>query len=270
MKRLDSKVAIITGGASGMGEAAARRFCAEGASVVLADIQEAAGLAVEASIRQTGGEASFIRTDLTVEADVENLVTRTVEKYGAVDVLFSNAGVKNRLGTSDTIPEGEWDRVFDTNVKGTFFCVKHAVRHMVARQSGSIIVNASVAGFFALPSQPAYNASKAAQIHFAKSVAADFGKHNVRCNVICPGPIGGAFATKYIYESEDAMLQARRGSVQLVPMGRIGTVHEVADVAVFLASPESSFVNGAMITIDGGMSLGADIIGLSSRLGGQS
>lgn len=269
-QRLKSKVAIITGGASGMGETTAHVFCRQGATVVLADINEQEGQAVLSRIQKAGGEALFIRTDLTVEADVERLIDQTLNRYGRLDVLFSNAGVKNGLAKAHAISEEDWDWVLDTNLKGTFFCVKHAVPHMMAQHSGSIVVNASVAGVLALPNQPAYNASKAAEIQFAKSVAADYGQYNIRCNVICPGPIGGAFATKYIFTSPDEAERGKSGVGQMIPLGRMGTSDEVANVVAFLASEESSYVSGAMITIDGGMTLGVDIIGMATRFGAGS
>lgn len=270
MGRLDSKIAIITGGASGMGKITGRLFAEEGASVVLADINAEAGTAAAAEIGAAGVEVRFVHTDLTSEADVARLVQTTIDSFGRVDVLFSNAGVKNPLGAAHTIGENDWDWVLDTNAKGTFFCVKHVVGHMIEQRAGSIVINASVAGFFALPNQPAYNASKAAEIHFGRSVAAEYGRYNIRCNTICPGPIGGDFATKYIYRDAEEARNGARGTGELVPLGRLGSSEEVAKVALFLASEESSYVTGAAIPVDGGMTLGMDVIGLSTRFGAQS
>jgi NAD(P)-dependent dehydrogenase (short-subunit alcohol dehydrogenase family) len=269
MTRLESRVAIITGGASGMGQTAARVFCREGARVVLADVNAEGGEAAAQELRAGGGDVRFIKTDLTVESEVAALVEQTVATHGRLDVLFSNAGVKNSLGAADTISEADWDWVLNTNLKATFFCVKHAAPTMISQSGGSIIVNASVAGFFAMPNQPAYNASKAAEIQFARSVAADYGRYNVRCNVICPGPIGGPFAAKFIFADAERAREAGQGVGQIVPLGRMGASEEVASVALFLASDESSYVNGATISIDGGMTLGFDVVGLAAKFGGH-
>ncbi|MEU1994153.1 SDR family NAD(P)-dependent oxidoreductase [Nocardia gamkensis] len=270
MGKLDGKVAIITGGASGMGRIAGQLFAREGAKVVLADINAEAGKLAAEEIAAAGGEARFVEADLTSESDIEALVAATVDSYGRIDVLFSNAGVKNPLGPAHTISEKDWDWVVDTNVRGTFFCVKHVAPHMVEQRSGSIVINASVAGFFALPNQPAYNASKAAEVHFGRSVAAEYGRYNIRCNVICPGPIGGDFATKYIYRDEEEAQRGKRGVGELVPLGRLGSSDEVANVALFLASEDSSYVTGASIPVDGGLTLGLDVINLATRFGRQS
>ena len=270
MARLDSKVAIITGGASGMGRVTAHLFAREGARVVLADIDAEAGEVTAQEIVDNGGDALFVKTDLTAEKDTASLVETVMARHGRIDVLFSNAGVKNPLGASHTVEQKDWDWVLNTNTRGTFLCVKHVAPHMIEQRSGNIVINASVAGFFALPNQPAYNASKAAEIHFGRSVASEYGRYNIRCNTICPGPIGGDFATKYIHRDAEEAERSRRGTEELVPLGRRGTSEEVANVALFLASEESSYITGATIPVDGGMSLGLDVIGLSARLGVQS
>lgn len=220
-----------------------------------------------AELRDGGADALFVETDLREESAVAHLVDRTVSAHGRVDVLFSNAGVKNPLGPADTIEGKDWDWVLDTNTKATFLLAKHVVPHMKAQRSGSVVVNASAAGLWAPPNQPAYNASKSAEIHLARSLVADYGRNNVRVNAICPGPIGGDFAAKYIYKDPAKAERGQRGIGMLVPLGRMGSPEEVANVALFLASDESSFVTGAVIPIDGGMTPGIDVIGLSSRLG---
>jgi NAD(P)-dependent dehydrogenase (short-subunit alcohol dehydrogenase family) len=266
-KRLDGKISIITGGSSGMGRTAARLFCQEGARVVLADINVPDGERTADELRKNGFDAVFVETDLTQEGHIERLVQTTVTTYGGVDVLFSNAGVKNPLGRIDGIPTKEWDWVLDVNTKATFLLVKHVVPHMIQKRSGAIVVNGSVAGLSGLPNQSAYNVSKAAELHLTRSVAAEYGLYGIRCNAIAPGPIGGEFATKYIFESEAQAQATQQGIGMIVPLRRMGTPIEVAEVALFLASDASSYVTGAVIPVDGGLTLGIDVIGLTAQLG---
>lgn len=249
--RLQDKVCVITGGASGMGGAASRIFASEGASVVIGDIDENQARAAADQIARAGGKAAFRRCDVSREKECESLIREAVEKFGGVDVLYNNAGIfpnndQSILDTDDAI----LDRVYAVNLKGTAFCCKYAVPEMIKRGKGSVV---NVASFVALMGctvpQDAYTASKGAVIALTKSMAVQFGPKGVRTNVICPGPIETPLLTSWLLSNP-----AERGKrLPRIPMGRFGKPEDVVYMALHLASDESAWTNGSVIIIDGGI-----------------
>lgn len=254
MSRLAGKVALITGASSGLGRVGAERFAAEGASVVIADVTDG-DEAVEA-IAAAGGEASFVRCDVTDEASVENAVSFAVETYGGLHVLYNNAGVM--LGDDDnpvTTSVATYQRTMDINVLGTLLGCKYAIPAMQASfqqtgEAGSIVNVASfVAHMGAATPQVAYTASKGAVLAMTREIAVIYARQGVRANALCPGPIMTDLMAELL--SDDAK-RARR--LVHVPIGRFGQAREIANAALFLASDESSLMTGQQLVVDGGIS----------------
>ena len=248
--RLEGKVALITGGARGMGAAEARVFAREGAKVVIADILEDEGKRTEALINEAGGDAVFVRLDVTRQADWDAAVSAAVERFGKLDILVNNAGI-GIGGTIEDMSVETWDAVMDVNANGVFLGTKAAMERMRAQGTGGSIVNiSSISGIIGQSEVNAgYNASKGAVRVFTKSAALQGAADGIRVNSVHPGPIQTAM-TQDGWESAE-----RDGDFVLndsAPMGRYGKPEEVAYGALYLASDESSFVTGAELVIDGG------------------
>ena len=245
--RLDGKVALITGAASGMGAAMARLFAREGARVAVADMLEAEGQAVVTAIAGAGGTARYLRLDVSDEAQWEAAIADVAGAWGRLDVLVNNAGISGS-NTNDLYDTGLWDRIMAVNARGVFLGVKHGVAAMRAKGGGSIVNIASISANVGQERiHCAYNASKAAVRLLTKAVAVQEGAAGIRVNTIHPGimpPMRTSGATA------DPVFRARL--MQHVPMARAGTVDEVAQAALFLASDESSYVTGAELHVDGG------------------
>ena len=253
MSRLAGKVAIITGASSGLGRVGAERFAAEGAKVVIADIVDG-DEAVEA-IAEAGGEASFVRCDVTDDASMKNVVDFAVETYGGLHVLYNNAGVM--LGDDDnpvTTSVDTYQKTMDINVLGTLLGCKHAIPAMQAsvKESGSAASIINVASFVAhmgaATPQVAYTASKGAVLAMTREIAVIYARQGIRCNALCPGPIMTPLLAKFL--SDDAKRNRR---LVHIPMGRFGQPLEIANGALFLASDESSWMTGQSLIIDGGI-----------------
>jgi len=249
MSRLAGKTAFITGGASGIGAASARRFVAEGATVALADLQE-----IPSELLAELGDAvrSTHSLDVRDESSVEVAVQGGLTSLGQIDVLLNAAGV-NGYGSAHDLDAAEWDRVMDINLKGSFLVAKHVLADMRSRQSGNIIHIASVEGMSAISMQLAYNASKGAVILMTKNMALDYGVEGIRVNCLCPGLIDTPM-TAMLREPELQVLRNRM--VELHALKRTGSPEEVANCAVFLASDEASFVTGSALVVDGGWTAG--------------
>jgi NAD(P)-dependent dehydrogenase (short-subunit alcohol dehydrogenase family) len=248
MGRLDGKVALISGGARGQGAMEAQLFVREGAKVVFGDILDVEGQKVEAEIRASGGEATFVHLDVTREADWRTAVDTAVQRYGKLNVLVNNAGIIIRKSIEETTVE-EWDRTMAVNVRGVFLGTKYAIPAMRRAGGGSIVNISSVAGLVGSTyGSAAYIASKGAVRLFTKATAIQHAKDNIRCNSIHPGPID----TPMIQETlvDPAFLQER---LRRIPLGRIGRVEDVAYGVLYLASDESSYVTGSELVIDGGV-----------------
>lgn len=249
--RLKDKVCIITGAGSGMGRVACEIFAREGARVAALDVVRAAGEETVARVRATGGEAAFFPCDVADESSVRAAVAATVERYGGIDVLYNNAGIMPAADHSviDTAVE-VWDQVMAVNVRGIFLTCKHAIPVMLQQGRGSII---NIASFVALLGcsvpQDAYTASKGAVISLTKSLAIQFRPRGIRSNVICPGPIETPLMTEWLLKDEEA----KRIRLSRQPSGRFGRPEDIVNAALYLASDESDWTNGAVMVIDGGI-----------------
>jgi NAD(P)-dependent dehydrogenase (short-subunit alcohol dehydrogenase family) len=249
--RLKDKVIFVTGGGSGMGRAAAEMFCGEGARVAVVDLTDDAGQESVDAAKAAGGDAFFIRCDVAKESDVQAAVAATVERWGRLDVLYNNAGIMMEEDRSvvDT-EEWVWDRTFGVNVKGIYLCCKHGIPEMVKNGGGSVI---NIASFVALLGcsvpQDAYTASKGAVIALTKSLAVQFGPRGVRSNAVCPGPIETPLMTEWLLSDPEA----KRIRLARNPSGRFGRPEDIVNAGIYLASDESTWTNGAVIVLDGGI-----------------
>jgi NAD(P)-dependent dehydrogenase (short-subunit alcohol dehydrogenase family) len=248
--RLADKVALITGGTSGMGRATAVLFTQEGARVAITGRNEARGQEVVAEIEQAGGMAIFIRSDVRFAEDCRRAVEETLQTFGRLDILFNNAGVLYANTVLDCTEE-EWDLTLDTNLKGTYLMSKFALPAMITQGSGVIINNASGWGLVGGDAAAAYCASKGGVVLLTKAMAIDHARQGIRVNCICPGDVDTPMLP------EDAQRRGMKWEAYLTsaanrPMGRIGKPEEIAKAVLFLASDDSSFVTGAVLAVDGG------------------
>jgi NAD(P)-dependent dehydrogenase (short-subunit alcohol dehydrogenase family) len=251
--RLADKVCIITGAGSGMGRVAARMFAGEGARIVVAEFDHAAGETTVAEVQQAGGEAVLAAVDVSTEDGARAMVDEAMTTWGRVDVLYNNAGIMPESDHSVIDTEVDvWDRVMAVNVRGVFLGCKHAIPKMVEQGSGSVI---NIASFVALLGcsvpQDAYTASKGAVLSLTRSLAVQFGPKGVRSNAICPGPVETPMLMDWLLK-DDAARQLR---LARNPSGRFGRPEEIVNLAIYLASDESRWTNGASLVVDGGISV---------------
>jgi NAD(P)-dependent dehydrogenase (short-subunit alcohol dehydrogenase family) len=250
MGRLDGKVALITGAASGMGRIGAGLFASEGARVVLADVLDADTEAAAEEIRSTGAEAHAVHADVSSPSDCEAMIGAAVDRFGSLDVLYNNAGIfPADDGSITQTSEATWDRVIDINLKGVFLGCKYGVPAMLESGGGSII---NVASFVALMGaatpQIAYTASKGGVLAMTREIAVEFARQGIRANALCPGPI----ETPLLAELMSDPVRRNRRLVH-IPVGRLGQPEEIARAALFLASDDSSYITGATFVVDGGI-----------------
>lgn len=244
MKRFEDRIVVATGGASGLGAACVEAFLEEGAKVVIADLNEELGQAYADRLNAQGNDTYFVKVDVTDEASVENLVAKTVEKYGRLDVMFANAGV-GAGGAMADVEKNQWDFAIDVNLTGVYLSNKHAIRQMLEQGGGVIVNTGSIHSLVAQYSLTPYCASKGGVLMLTLAGALDYARHNIRINAVCPGYVDTPLLTKIPDER-------KKWLSSLHPLGRMGTPEEVANVVLFLASDDASFVNGSYLTVDGG------------------
>ncbi|MBC2885145.1 glucose 1-dehydrogenase [Ochrobactrum sp. CM-21-5] len=246
MPRLMNKVALITGGTSGIGEAAVRLFAKEGAKVVVAARRADQGEKIVQEVRERGGEAIFVQTDVSRAEDCRNAVARTVEAFGRLDIAFNNAGIEVLGKTIVEHEEEEWDRLMGINLKGVFLSMKYEIPEMLKSGGGAIVNTSSVLGLVGMPGLAAYEAAKHGLIGLGKCAALEFATQNIRVNTICPGGTHSELLDRAPQPIKDALLAMH-------PMGRFGEADEMAEAALFLASGAASFITGTTLAIDGGL-----------------
>lgn len=251
MKRLEGKVAIVTGGSLGLGRATCIRMAQEGASVAILDVLEEDGRALEKDLQQRGLKAHFRRCDVSKEADVAEAVAEVAARFGKIDVLVNNAGVAGANKPTHELTEAEWDHVQAINVKGVFFCTKHAIPHLRRNGGGSIINLSSIYGLVGAGDVPPYHASKGAVRLMSKNDALIYAADKIRVNSIHPGFIWTPMVEGFAGEQPDPK-EARKAIDASHPLGHMGEPDDIAWGAVYLASDEAKFVTGSELVIDGG------------------
>jgi len=243
------KVALVTGGSSGIGRATALAFAREGAKIVVADINIEGGEETVKMVRERGSESIFVKTDVTRAAEVEALVKRAVETYGRLDYAYNNAGVEESpQRTTADCTEEDWDRIVSINLKGVWLCMKYEIPQMLRQGSGAIVNTSSIFGLVSFAKRPAYTASKHGIVGLTKAAALDYASAGIRVNAVCPGVIRTSMLARVWAGSPEAEELANASS----PTGRIGTPEEVAEAVVWLCSDAASFVTGHPLAVDGG------------------
>ena len=243
------KVVIVTGGSYGIGRAAAIGFAQRGAKVVIADIDEPRGEETLRRIRESGGDAMFVKTDVSSEADVAAMVKKTVETYGRLDCAFNNAGIHKVFTSMLEFSASDWEEMINVNLKSVWLCMKYEIPEMLKTGKGAIVNTSSAAGLVGAPSNPAYPASKHGVVGITKSTALEFARKGIRVNCVCPGPIRTGM-NESLAAANPEMVKAMD---QKVPMGRIGEPEEAAAAAIFLCSDEASYITGVVLPVDGGI-----------------
>jgi NAD(P)-dependent dehydrogenase (short-subunit alcohol dehydrogenase family) len=254
MMRLDGKVALVTGGGSGIGEAIARLYASQGAQVLVSDLRGDAAEYVSTAIGEEGGIAHACQLDVADEAQVSTTLQQIRADHGRLDILVNNAGISHVGSLLETSAE-DWERVMRINSYGVFLCARESVRQMVAQQpQGGVIINiASAAGLIGVERRLPYSASKGAVISLTRAIAIDYVMHGIRCNAICPGTVDTPFVAGYLarnFPGHEA--EARQQLDARQPIGRMGRPEEIAYAALYLAADEASFVTGSLLVIDGG------------------
>ncbi|AMY54711.1 SDR family NAD(P)-dependent oxidoreductase [Rhodococcoides fascians] len=252
MSRLTDKVAIVTGSGKGMGRAMATLFAAHGAAVAVTDVSEKDGVETVRLIEEQGGRAAFWRLDVSDEAEVSSVFEQVTAEFGKLDILVNNAGISGVDKPTHEVTEAEWDAVFAVDVKGVFFCTKHAIGHLRANGGGSIVNISSIYGLVGSHEMAPYHAAKGAVTIMTKKDAVTYGRDGIRVNSVHPGTILTPFVRELAERSEGGL----RGYLDIMepkhPIGHVGEPEDVANAVLFLASDEARFVHGAALVVDGG------------------
>jgi NAD(P)-dependent dehydrogenase (short-subunit alcohol dehydrogenase family) len=258
MGRLDKKVAVITGAASGIGLATAIRFAGEGAAVVIGDLNEEGGEAAVRQCKENGGRAVFQKCNVQAESEIKALIDRALKEYGTLDILFNNAGLGGAVGTIEETTVENWDKTQAILLRAVFIGMKYAVPVMKESGGGSIISTASVAGLRGGAGPHSYSAAKAAVINLTRSVALEVGEHKIRVNCICPGGINTPLISNRIPGGQQT---AEMFLSQIQALKRAGHPDDIANMALFLASDESEWITGTAMVVDGGLTAGGSLFG---------
>ena len=245
---MEGKVALVTGGGSGIGRATALVFAQAGATVVVADIVPEGGQETTESILRAGGQAIFVRTDVSQRAEVKALVHTAVAGYGRLDCACNNAGIEGAMAPTAEYPEDDWQRILDVNLKGVWYCLQYQIPAMLAREGGAIVNMASIAGLVGFPHTPAYSAAKGGVVQLSRAAALDYAAQGIRVNAVCPGVIRTPMIDRVITH-QPAMLES---FIAAHPLGRLGSPTEVAEAVVWLCSDAASFITGIALPVDGG------------------
>ena len=253
MGEMDGKVAVVTGGASGIGEATVRLFIEEGAKVVIADMQQERG---EALANELGNVATFVQVEVRQEEQVKSAIDTAIEDWGRLDCIFNNAGFGGVLGPVEDIPVEEFDMSFDVLVRGVFLGMKHAIPFMKKQGSGSIINTGSIAAVTAGRGPLIYSVCKAAVVQLSKVTAMSLGANSIRVNAICPGYIATPLSTNTVGRPDEKIEERIQGMEYQQPIPRVGRPEDIANMALYLASDRSSFITGQAIVVDGGAATG--------------
>ena len=251
--RLEGKVALVTGGGSGIGRATALAFAGEGAKVVVADVAVEGGEETVRLIQESDGVAIFLKTDVTQAAEVEAMISKIIETYNRLDYAHNNAGIiESRTLTAD-ISEEIWDKVISVNLKGVWLCMKYEILQMLKQGRGAIVNSSSVAGLTGYAGRPAYGVSKHGVVGLTKTAALDYAQQGVRINAVCPGYIHTPMVDQALSEfPEDQVAAVEAMLIGREPIGRMGTPAEVAEAVIWLCSDAASFVTGHTLVVDGG------------------
>jgi NAD(P)-dependent dehydrogenase (short-subunit alcohol dehydrogenase family) len=253
MGRLDNKVAVVTGAASGIGRATAVLFAREGAAVVIGDLNADGGKATVHQCRENGGRAVFQKTDVAAEADVRGMIARAVDEFGGLDIIYNNAGLAGAFGPLEETPVDGWDRTLAILLRSVFLGMKYAIPEMRKRGGGAIISTASIAGLRGFPGTHAYGAAKAAVVNLTRSAAVELGKDRIRVNCICPGAINTPLFTRNRPKLEP-VVEEQLAHAQPIP--RAGHPEDIARMALFLASDDSEWISGQAMVVDGAATAG--------------
>ena len=241
-------VALVTGGASGIGRATALAFAREGADVVITDVQVELGKKVAQEAEEFGRKVLFVPGDISNEKDVQNMMTQTLKAFGRLDCAFNNAGTEGEQAVTHECTIENWDKVMNINLKGVWLCMKYQIPQMLKQEGGTIVNCSSIAGLVGFPGVPAYTASKHAVVGLTKAAALEYAKLNIRVNAVCPGIIQTPMIDRFTHGEASIRNQLANGE----PVGRIGSPEEVAEAVLWLSSHSSSFVTGQSLAVDGG------------------
>jgi NAD(P)-dependent dehydrogenase (short-subunit alcohol dehydrogenase family) len=247
--RVDGKVALVTGGGSGIGRATALAFAREGAKVIVSDVAAEGGEETVRHIKSNGGEAMFVKADVANPVDVAAMVRKAVDTYGRLDCAFNNAGIAGQMASTADSSEDNWNRIMAINLTGVWLCMKHEISQMLAQGGGAIVNTASIAGLVGFSNAAAYVASKHGVNGLTKTAALEYAKQGIRVNAVCPGFI----QTPLLDQALLTQPQMGEAVVALEPVGRLGKPEEIAEAVVWLSSDAASFVTGLPMVVDGGL-----------------
>jgi len=247
--QFSGKVALVTGGASGLGRESALLLAKEGAQVMVSDISQTEGEETVAMISKAGGQANFVKADVTIAADVEAMVNQTIERFGRLDFALNNAGIDGVRARTAEYPEDVWRQVIEINLTGVFLCMKYELPQMVKQGGGAIVNLSSVAGVTGFPGHAAYTASKHGVIGLTKTAAIDYARKKIRVNAVCPAYTRTPMVERMVKEFPDL----EKKLVERVPLGRLGLPLEIAQAVLYLFSDAAAFITGHSLVLDGGI-----------------